>query len=90
MKSIELIDKLVDEASLSFKRVLAGNTNYYREMHNLKLLVDEFSLQNEKNYFELVNEPAGVNTKHRYYESSEMYKLIAEVFLFELELHKKL
>lgn len=90
MKSIERIDKLVDEASLSFKRVLSLKTNYYDEMQYLKSIVDKFSLENEKDYFTLVNEPPGVDTRVRYFESSEMYKLIAEVFLYELQLTKKL
>lgn len=90
MKAIERVDMLVEQASMSFKRVLSGRTNYYDEMRDLKLLVEKLSLENEKDYFELLNEPSGVDTRVRYFESSEMYKLIAEVFLYELQLTKKM
>ena len=84
MSRKEIIDALVYEASATFKGLLAGETKGSFEIERFDYLVAKYSLINEAYYYIEIDEPIGVDTKQRYIEKSEMYKLLFELLVTEV------
>jgi hypothetical protein len=81
----ENIEELVMITSSSIQSLIAGGTNASEVMRHWNYLVDRFSTLNEALYYLDEQEPMGVETKQKYIESTEMYKIITELLLMELD-----
>lgn len=89
MSRKEIIDALVYKASASFKSLLAGETKGAFETARFEHLVSKYSLINEAYYYIDIDEPVGIDTKQRYIEKSEMYKLLFELLVAEIDKKNK-
>lgn len=85
MSRKEIIDALVYKASATFKSLLAGDTKGSFEIERFDYLVAKYSLINEAYYYIEIDEPIGVDTKQRYIEKYEMYKLLFELLVTEVD-----
>lgn len=85
MSRKETIEELVMITSSSIQNLIAGGTNVSEVMRHWNHLVERFSILNEALYYLDENEPMGIATKQKYIESTEMYKIITELLLMELD-----
>ncbi len=83
------INALVNQASASFERLLAGEIKGSIEVSYFDYLVTKYSLINEAYYYIDKGELIGVDTKQRYIEKSEMYKLLFELLVSEIDKKNK-
>jgi hypothetical protein len=79
------IEALVEESSASIKIMLAGKGSAITEGEKLRKLIDVLSTQNELDYYSEFGDLSGENTKQKFIETSEMYKIVSEIFLMEIE-----
>jgi hypothetical protein len=83
-KKKERFNILMHKAKVLIEKVAKGSVNGLDATSELKVIIDEHSTINEKEYFEETNDLPVENSVYKYKEMAQLYDIILDLFANEL------